>query len=79
MAKQTTAPLIKAIALAGGITKFSKSLGLSSHMVAHQWVKTRIPAERCPDIELLTGIKCEQLRPDVKWSVVRGTDEKSVA
>ena len=76
---QTETPLAEAIAIAGGITKFARALGLNSHMVAHQWVLTRIPAERCPDIEALTGIKCEKLRPDVNWSVVRGTDDKATA
>ena len=76
---QTETPLAEAIAIAGGITKFSRALGLNSHMVAYQWVKTRVPAERCPDIESLTGIKCEQLRPDVNWSVVRGTARKSLS
>ena len=33
--------------------------------------KERVPAEACPDIEALTGIACELLRPDVNWSVLR--------
>jgi DNA-binding transcriptional regulator YdaS (Cro superfamily) len=32
-----------------------------------RWKKERVPAEACPDIEELTGIKCEDLRPDVHW------------
>lgn len=33
------------------------------------------PAEYCPDIERVTGgaVRCEDLRPDVDWSVLRGT------
>lgn len=29
------------------------------------------PAEYCPDIERITGIRCEDLRPDVDWAVLR--------
>lgn len=36
-----------------------------------RWKKERVPAEACPDIEALTGIKCEALRPDVHWEVLR--------
>lgn len=36
-----------------------------------RWKSERVPAEACPDIEALTGIRCEELRPDVKWSVLR--------
>lgn len=36
-----------------------------------RWKRERVPAEACPDIEELTGIKCEQLRPDVSWGVLR--------
>lgn len=30
------------------------------------------PSELCPDIEALSGICCERLRPDVNWAVLRG-------
>jgi transcriptional repressor of cell division inhibition gene dicB len=35
------------------------------------------PAEHCPDAEQLTGgaVRCEELRPDVNWSVVRAQPE----
>ncbi len=35
-----------------------------------QWVQgTRtVPAARCPDIERETGIRCEELRPDLIWT-----------
>lgn len=37
-----------------------------------KWDK-RVPAERCPDIEKLIhgAVRCEDLRPDVNWSVLR--------
>jgi DNA-binding transcriptional regulator YdaS (Cro superfamily) len=33
----------------------------------------RVPAERCPAIERATGgkVRCEDLRPDVAWDVLR--------
>lgn len=38
----------------------------------YQWERQdRVPAEYCPDIEAITGIACELLRPDVNWSVLR--------
>jgi DNA-binding transcriptional regulator YdaS (Cro superfamily) len=36
-----------------------------------RWKKERVPAEACPDIEAITGIPCEELRPDVSWAVLR--------
>lgn len=40
-----------------------------------QWAhgKRQVPAERCPDIERATvaSVRCEDLRPDVDWSVLR--------
>jgi DNA-binding transcriptional regulator YdaS (Cro superfamily) len=37
----------------------------------------RVPAEHCPSIEAATGIRCEDLRPDVNWSVLRGTAQQA--
>lgn len=36
----------------------------------------RVPAERCPAIERETGgvVRCEDLRPDVDWAYLRGTN-----
>ena len=51
----------------------ARKLGLSSHSVVYQWRQTRVPAEKCPDIEKMTEgrVRCEELRPDVLWNVVR--------
>lgn len=72
-------PLDRAISEAGGPTKLAKALGLSSHAVVYQWQMNRVPAERCPDLEALTGVRCEELRPDVNWAVLRNTDAKAAA
>jgi DNA-binding transcriptional regulator YdaS (Cro superfamily) len=31
------------------------------------------PADYCPDIERLTGVRCEDMRPDVDWTYLRQT------
>lgn len=36
-----------------------------------RWKRERVPAEYCPDIEELTAVPCEELRPDIKWGVLR--------
>lgn len=46
-----------------------------NHVMVSQWrygIK-QVPAERCPDIEAATqgALTCEDLRPDVNWSVLR--------
>lgn len=55
--------------------KLAAALKVSPVMVSI-WAsgKRRVPAERCPDIERETGglVRCEDLRPDVAWLVVRG-------
>lgn len=73
MELKTETALERAIRLVGGITQLSRDLKLSGHAVIYQWGKTRIPAEQCPNIEALTGVKCEDLRPDVNWAVLRNT------
>jgi DNA-binding transcriptional regulator YdaS (Cro superfamily) len=64
-------PLERAITASGGITKLARALGLKSHAVINNWREARVPADWCPDIEGLTGIRCEELRPDVNWGVLR--------
>lgn len=66
-------PLNRAIREAGGISALARELGLSGHAVIHQWRINRVPAERCPAIEAATGglVRCEDLRPDVAWHVLR--------
>jgi DNA-binding transcriptional regulator YdaS (Cro superfamily) len=41
-----------------------------------RWKRERVPAEICPDIEAITGVPCEELRPDVHWDVLRGRCKK---
>lgn len=63
--------ITKAIAAAGGRTALARMLGVSGPAVVYQWEQTRVPAEYCPLIEEATGVPCEEIRPDVKWAVLR--------
>jgi len=45
-------------------------LGVTQQTLTN-WKQRGIPADKCPDIEQATGIRCEELRPDVNWAVLR--------
>lgn len=62
----------RAIREAGGATKLASMLGVKPQHVCN-WVVRQVPAERCPSIERATrgAVRCEELRPDVDWSVLR--------
>jgi DNA-binding transcriptional regulator YdaS (Cro superfamily) len=75
---ETETPLERAIRLADGMTALARKLQergkkITGHATIYQWKQSRIPADYCPDIEALTGVTCEELRPDVNWAVLRGT------
>jgi DNA-binding transcriptional regulator YdaS (Cro superfamily) len=57
----------------GSPTKLARAVGgtvLRQHV--EHWLKTGIvPADRAPDVELATGVPCEQLCPGTNWSVLR--------
>lgn len=49
-----------------------------SPQAVHKWKESgRVPADRCPEIERATGIKCEDLNDAVSWSVLRGTKKEA--
>ena len=67
-----------AIDVAGGKTALMRKLNdlnpsthISSHNVIAQWVENGVPAKYCPDIEAITGIRCEALNFDTNWGVLR--------
>lgn len=66
------AALQLAIIKAGGKSALAEGLGVS-YQVLSNWCSRGVPAERCPDVERLSGVRCEALRPDVNWSVLRAT------
>lgn len=52
------------IAQAGGLRALGDALGVS-YQAVQSWRRNRIPAERVLEIEHLTGIPRERLRPDL--------------
>ncbi len=65
----------------GGGGVLASKIGVSASAIT-QWQLDegdrffrKVPAERCPQIEHATGglVRCEDLRPDVQWSVLRNT------
>ncbi len=67
-------PIERAIEKVGSASALAAVLQVSAAAVG-QWKsgERRIPAERCPEIERATGghVRCEDLRPDVAWDVLR--------
>lgn len=62
-----------------GISAMAKAIKVSKPTVS-QWCKHKrpIPPTRCPQIEQATrgAVTCEELRPDVNWSVLRDHKRK---
>ncbi|MEJ1936540.1 helix-turn-helix domain-containing protein [Nostoc sp. NIES-2111] len=67
------APIERAVKIAGGTVSLARLLNVQPPTVSG-WVKrTRpVPAERCLEIEAATNhqVRCEALRPDVRWDVM---------
>jgi DNA-binding transcriptional regulator YdaS (Cro superfamily) len=76
-------PIDEAIRRAGGPTALARQLRerghdiseTSGHATVNQWrVTGSVPADYCPDIEAITGVVCERLRPKTNWAVLRTSD-----
>lgn len=67
-------PIERAARVVGSQTALAVALKVTKAAVG-QWKDAgrRVPAEHCPAIERLTGgqVRCEDLRPDVPWEVLR--------
>lgn len=70
---------MRAIAVSGSVPEFSEQLSALrtsrgespiSRATIFAWIRRNngASAEVCPDIEVLTGIACEQLKPSGNWS-----------
>lgn len=74
--------ITKACAAIGGQAMMARAIKVSPPTVS-QWCNgvRPIPAERCPEIERVTGgaVRCEELRPDVDWAVLRTPCEIAAA
>ena len=68
-------PIDKAISAAGGLTELGRLIERSPQVISN-WRARGVPAEHCPAIERAThgAVRCEDLRPDVDWAYLRGTD-----
>ncbi|MDP9651930.1 transcriptional regulator [Paraburkholderia caledonica] len=64
--------LREAIQKAGGITKLAEQLGegTKSQTIAN-WMTRGVPLERCVLIEKVTGVRCEDLNPEIDWKTMR--------
>lgn len=66
----------------GGLSGLARAIKVTPPTV-HQWVsgRRRIPVLRCLDIERATNgaVRCEDLRPDVDWSVLRAAPTPTAA
>ena len=60
----------------GRTLELARLVGRSGATVS-EWStgRKRVPADVCPDVEVATGgaVTCEEMRPDVKWHVLRAT------
>lgn len=67
-------PIEKAIAQLGGLRKAAGLFDVAGYQALQSWIRLgRVPAEYCPLIEHLTGVRCEDLNGRVDWSLIRGT------
>jgi DNA-binding transcriptional regulator YdaS (Cro superfamily) len=58
-----------AIKRAGGVYELAATLKVKPQAISN-WISRGTPKERCLAIENLTGIRCEELRPDINWSAL---------
>lgn len=67
-------PIDRAARVVGTQAAIAKGLNVSKTAVS-QWKRQdgQVPAEHCPIIEEMTrgAVRCEELRPDIRWDVLR--------
>jgi len=73
---ETESPLAIAIAAVGSQKRLAEGLRIRSPSIT-AWKVGNIPPNQCPAIEVLTGVTCEQLRPDLHWQ--RDADGRVIA
>lgn len=74
-------PLERAIDAVGGISALAIEIGVKSSTPSMWKQRGNVPAEYCPSIEKATSgaVRCEELRPDVDWSVLRAKPSRKKA
>lgn len=71
--------LERAISIFKTQTALAKEIDELPQTVSNWLRRGSVPAEHCPAIERATSgeVTCEQLRPDVDWAYLRGTEKKA--
>jgi DNA-binding transcriptional regulator YdaS (Cro superfamily) len=66
--------LERSIEVLGSVSALATAIGVAGSLPSMWKARGRVPAEHCPAIERVTGgaVRCEELRPDVDWGVLRG-------
>ena len=66
--------LVEYVSTHGRRSDLAKAIGVNPQLLS-QWIHgvRPVPAARCPSIEAATNgrVRCEDLRPDVAWHVLR--------
>ena len=66
--------VMRAAEIVGTQVELARRIGVSKQFVGH-WAtgNRKVPAEYCGAIERETGglVRCEELRPDIDWGVLR--------
>ncbi|EWG13302.1 hypothetical protein P910_003449 [Xylella fastidiosa Mul-MD] len=57
----------RAVGAAGSQARLANILGVTNQAVSN-WKRLGVPEDRCPSIEAVTGVRCEELRKDVRWT-----------
>jgi DNA-binding transcriptional regulator YdaS (Cro superfamily) len=78
MTTAKNAKAVEAVRVLGGPVGAAVLLDLPGHrhQTVQSWLRHRVPAQHCPAIERETRARgqpvlCEELRPDIDWSVLR--------
>ena len=71
-----------AIEILGGPVSAARVIAVKGgrYQTVQSWLSNRVPAEYCPVIERETGlrgrtVRCEDLRPDIAWRVLRAAPQ----
>lgn len=77
----TTNPVTEAAKICGSLAELARRIGVTKAAVWQWENETKVPAERCIDIERATNgaVRCEALRPDLaeRWAYLRGTNKEA--
>lgn len=72
--------LSKFLSQRNAVIDLARAVGVAPAVVS-QWKNgvRRVPSGRCPAIERATNgaVRCEDLRPDVDWAYLRGTNKEA--